>query len=117
MNNAEKYNELKALHNKAFNLSKTDKKLIKELSSELGLEFIPREKCQDCYRDQIVILMIELKKTLTVEENSSCAYEMVNDKSIKWASFIINNATLTNELAEQFKSKCRNWKQFIKLKE
>lgn len=110
------YNELKALQNKAFNLSKTDKELVRQTSKDLNLEFNPKTKCANCYSDQIIILLIELKKKIAVVENFGCSYEMVNNKSIKWAGYYINCETITNEIAEKFISNVNNWEQYIKRK-
>jgi hypothetical protein len=109
----DKYNDLKALQNRAFSLSKKDKSFIKETSKELNVEFSPRSRCEDCYRDQIIILLIEIKKHISVIENKSCSYKMVNGKNIKWRGKIINDETLTDDLAKDFISNLKNWSNFI----
>jgi len=110
------YSELKALQNKAFNLSKADKQLIRDASKDLEIDFFPRPKCDDCFRDQIIILLIDLKKKIVIVENNECIYEMVNNKSIKWGNNLINSETITYELAEEFKKNVKAWASFIKLK-
>lgn len=116
MSNEEIYNELKALRVKAFALSKKDKEFIREASKVLNVAFNPLSRCEDCYRDQIIILTIEVKKYLTVIENESSVYKMVNNKSINWRGVIINNETVTDEIAEKFIKNVKNWFIFIEKK-
>lgn len=116
MNIDEIYNELKALKLKAFSLSKKDRAFIRDTSKELSVEFNPRSKCEDCYRDQIIILTIEVKKHLSVVENSSSSYKMVNGKSINWRGLKINDETITDEIAEKFISNVKKYSNFIEKK-
>jgi hypothetical protein len=116
MTNVEIYENLKALQNRAFNLSKKDRDFIKSASMELNVGFNPKSRCMDCYRDQIIILLIAVKKHVSVIENKSSVYKMVNGKNIKWRGQIINDETLTDELAEKFISNLKNWFIFIEKK-
>ncbi len=116
MSYLEIYEKLKALQVKAFSLSKIDRSFVRDTSKELSVQFNPQSKCQDCYRDQIIILSIAVKKHLSVIENENTVYKMVSGKSIKWRSFIINDETLTDELAENFISNVRKWSNFIQKK-
>ncbi len=116
MNYREIYENLKALQNRAFSLSKKDREFIRDLSNELKVSFTPRSKCADCYKDQIIILVIEVKKHVTIIENSNTVYKMVNSKNINWRGFKINDETITDELADKFISNVRNWSNFIQKK-
>jgi len=117
MNYDEIYNDLKALRVKAFALSKKDKEFIRETSKSFNIDFNERgSSCVDCYRDQIIILSIAAKKHLTIIENETTGYKMVNDKSIKWREHVINNETITDEIAEKFISNVKNWFIFIEKK-
>lgn len=110
------YENLKALNIGAFSLSKKDREYIRTLSIDLDIPFYPKSKCLDCYKDQIIILTIAVKKKLAIVENTNCSYKMVNDKSIKWQSFKLNSETITDELAEKFISNVKNWRNFIEKK-
>ncbi len=114
MSDQEIYDNLKALQNRAFSLSKNDKKYIKELSKELSIEFVERgEKCSNCYSDQIIILMIHFKKSLVVIENKNCDYEVINNKDVTILGKRTNNQTITNELAEFLINNFRHHKKYI----
>lgn len=110
------YKQLKALQVKAFALSKNDKKFIRETSKELNVDFNPRTKCFDCYKDQVIILAIECKKHLNVIDNANCSYKMVAGKNILWRNHVINDETITDELAELFIGNHRNWSKFVEKK-
>lgn len=116
MTHAEIYENLKALQNRAFSLSKKDREFIRETSKELNVDFSPRPRCEDCYKDQIIILLIAVKKHISVVENNSTSYKMVNNKNINWRGIIINDETLTDEIAEKFISNVKNWFIFIEKK-
>lgn len=117
MTNVEIYENLKALQNRAFNLSKKDKSFIVETSKSLNINFVERGKgCVNCYNDQIIILLIAIKKLVTVTENKNSIYKMVNGKNINWRGIIINDETLTDEIAEKFISNLKNWFIFIEKK-
>lgn len=116
-------NELKELLNKRI-LTNDDKKLIEDLSNELNVKFIKRSSCQNCYQDQILLLL----KALTVQkiENGEITNDYVlrpdidviyNDLTSKTDRNIrINNSTLTDELAEKLLNMgLRHW--FLKVKE
>jgi len=116
VNSEEIYNELKALQNRAFSLSKKDREFIRNTSKLLNVPFYPKSKCEDCYKDQIIILAIEVKKSLSVIENNSTSYKMVNGKSIKWRGININDETITDEIAEKFILNVKNSINFIQKK-
>jgi len=100
VNYKETYDNLKALQNRAFSLSKQDRKDVRDLSKELNIDFVYRKNCASCYADQIIILMIRIKKELLPGENLACQYEVIGDKDVKIRGVRINNGTITNELAE-----------------
>jgi len=94
------FDNLKALQNRAFSLSKQDRKDIRDLSKEFNIEFAYRKNCSSCYADQIIVLLIRVKKELLPEENANCDYVVIGDKDVKIRGVRINNGTITNELAE-----------------
>ena len=58
----ERLNELKRLF-EANVLTEEDRAYIRDLCKEFHLAFEPRStRCQNCYKDQIIIIMTEIKK-------------------------------------------------------
>ena len=100
MNKQNIFDNLKALQTRAFSLSKQDKKDIENLSNDLKIDFVKRKNCPNCYADQIIRLLIEVKKSLIVIENLNCQYVVIGDKDVTIRGARINNNTITDELAE-----------------
>lgn len=79
-----------------------DKRFIEAKSEELGIAFNPKStKCKDCYIDQAVLLHRELTKQIEIE--SECHYRLRDDIDVIINGVRINNATLTDELAERYR--------------
>lgn len=116
MNYQEIYDELKALQNRAFNLSKNDKDYVKQLSKDLNIEFVVRGNCKNCYNDQLIILAIHVKKLLLPFENKNCKYEVIGGKNVLIKGRVINEETITDELAEWLIRVFKNHAKYIKLK-
>lgn len=110
------YDKLKALQNRAFSLYKEDKKYIRELSKEFNIDFVYRKNCSSCYADQIIVLLIRVKKELLPEENINCDYVVINDKDVWIKGRRINNETITNELVEWLIKNYSNHSSYIKRK-
>lgn len=110
------YDELKALNTRAFSLSNKDKEYIKQVSKYFNIEFVERKKCVNCYADQLVVLLIELKKHLSVRENINCKYEVISNKDVIIRGRRINNETITDEIAEWLIKNFPNYNKYIKLK-
>lgn len=110
------YDELKALQNRAFNLSKNDRDYIKRLSKDFNIEFVVRGNCKNCYNDQIIMLAIHVKKLLLPVENKNCKYVVIGGKNVLIKGRIINDETITDELAEWLIRAFKNHDKYIKLK-
>lgn len=111
------YEKLKALNSRAFNLSQDDKDFIKYVSSELKIPFVARKNCKDCFKDQIIILCMALKKQLQPIENSNCDFVVIGDLDVNIRGVRINNQTLTNDLANWLINTFKNHAKYIKRKE
>lgn len=117
--------KLKELLNKRI-LTDDDKKLIKDLSNELNVKFVEREFCSDCYKDQIMVLLKvltqqkidngEITADYVLRPDIDVIYNGFGHISNRTARIRINNATLTNDIAEEFlRMGLRHW--FMKVKE
>ena len=116
MSYKETYDTLKALQNEAFSLSTQNKNLIKQISKNLNIDFVERKKCVNCYQDQLIVLLIELKKHLTPIENKECVYEVIGNKDVTIMGKRINNELITNDLAEWLIKYYPYHKKYIRLK-
>lgn len=76
-----------------------DKQFIIELSAECGIEFDPKKGCKNCFIDQAVILA----KHLGDEMPRQCSARLRDDIDVIINGVRINNATLTDELVEQYR--------------
>lgn len=94
MNNKQKLEELS--EKAAGTYTSEDKKLITELSGELGVEFNPRKKCVSCWFDQVVLLHSIIKA-----KESTCSYVLKHGLDFIWNGLRVNNETLTDEIAEK----------------
>jgi len=111
------YYELKALHSKAFNLSSNDKDRIKQISKDYNIGFVERSAgCTNCYVDQIIILMIAMKKKLLPFENKNCDFIVVDNVDVTILGHRVNNETITNDVANFIIANFRHHKKYIKKK-
>ena len=107
--------KLKELFNKP-NLTLEDKQFIKDLSTQLNVKFVEREFCSDCYKDQIMVLLKVLTQQKIDNGEITADYVLRPDIDVIYNGLRINNATLTNDIAEEFlRMGLRHW--FMKVKE
>ena len=107
--------KLKELFNKT-NLTLDDKQFIKDLSTQLNVKFVEREFCSDCYKDQIMVLLKVLTQQKIDNGEITADYVLRPDIDVIYNGLRINNATLTNDIAEEFlRMGLRHW--FMKVKE
>ena len=98
----ERFDELKRLF-EANVLTEEDKSYIRDLCKEFHLVFEPRStRCQNCYKDQIIIIMTEIKKKNATK--TDCKWSMIEPHGSD--GLIINgelfsNATLNDKLAKK----------------
>jgi hypothetical protein len=107
--------KLKELFNKR-NLTLEDKQYIKDLSTQLNVKFVEREFCSDCYKDQIMVLLKVLTQQKIDNGEITADYVLRPDIDVIYNGLRINNATLSNDIAEEFlRMGLRHW--FMKVKE
>ena len=107
--------KLKELFNKQ-NLTLEDKQYIKDLSTQLNVKFVEREFCSDCYKDQIMVLLKVLTQQKIDNGEITADYVLRPDIDVIYNGLRINNATLSNDIAEEFlRMGLRHW--FMKVKE
>ena len=107
--------KLKELFNKQ-NLTLEDKQYIKDLSVQMNVKFVEREFCSDCYKDQIMVLLKVLTQQKIDNGEITADYVLRPDIDVIYNGLRINNATLTNDIAEEFlRMGLRHW--FMKVKE
>lgn len=82
-------------------VSAEEKQLIADLSIKHGLEFDPKKGCDECYRDQAVVIYNKMKD----EEPQKCSARLRDDIDVIINGYRINNATLTDELVERYRGK------------
>ena len=71
----ERFNKLKRLF-EANILTEEDRAFIRDLCKEFHLAFEPRNtRCQNCYKDQIIIIMAEIKKKNATKKG--CKWSMI----------------------------------------
>ena len=79
-------------------LTADDRDYIKQLSEEMGVAFSPRTRCADCYRDQAILLLREVKNAMPKDDGRK--YHLKAHVDVIYKGMRINEATLTDEIAE-----------------
>ena len=94
--------ELKQLFEKHV-LTEADKALICELSKENHLNFEPRSTaCQNCYKDQIIMIMAEVKRKNTPKSTSGWAVvEPHGTDGLIINGELVNNSTINAAQAKR----------------
>lgn len=114
----EVYNKLKELQTKR-SFSNDEKKYIIEQSRKFSLEFSFKTNCNNCYYDAVILLSIKLKNEMAKTEiKKECKYKMNKGKDILWKGIRINEATITDKIAEKFIKEVgeKEAKKFLALK-
>lgn len=98
----ERLEELKRLF-EANTLNDEDKAFIRELCKEFHLLFEPRTtRCQNCYKDQIILIMNEIKKKQA--QKTDCKWSVVEPHGSVGLIIngeLVNNSTINNGLAKR----------------
>ena len=98
----ERFDKLKTLF-EANTLNDGDKEFIHELCKEFHLLFEPRNtRCQNCYKDQIIIIMNEIKKKQVPK--TDCKWSVVEPHGSVGLIIngeLVNNSTINNGLAKR----------------
>lgn len=82
--------------------SSEDKQLIADLSLKYNLPFEPKKACKNCYIDQAILLLLEMKGEIPTGE---CKSKLRDDIDVIINGTRINNVTLTDELVEKYRGK------------
>ena len=98
----ERLKELKRLF-EANTLNDEDKAFILSMCKEFHLLFEPRNtRCQNCYKDQIIIIMNEIKKKQ--KPKTGCKWSVVEPHGSVGLIIngeLVNNSTINNGLAKR----------------
>lgn len=79
-----------------------DKQLIADLSLKYELPFDPKKACKNCYIDQAILILLEMKGEIPTEP---CKARLRDDVDVVINGTRINNATLTDELVAKYRGK------------
>ena len=98
----ERFDKLKKLF-EASSLNDEDKAFIRDMCKEFHLSFEPRNtRCQNCYKDQIIIIMNEIKKKQAPK--TGCKWSVVEPHGSVGLIIngeLVNNSTINNGLAKR----------------
>lgn len=79
-----------------------DKQLIVELSEKYNLPFDPKKGCKNCYIDQAILILLEMRSETPYEPGKA---RLRDDIDVVINGTRINNATLTDEIVEKYRGK------------
>ena len=98
----ERFDELKRLF-EANVLTEEDRAYIRNLCKEFHLAFEPRStRCQNCYKDQIIIIMTELKKKNAPKTGGKWSMiEPHGSDGLIINGELFSNATLNDKMAKK----------------
>ena len=98
----ERFDKLKKLF-EASSLNDEDKAFIRSMCKEFHLSFEPQNtRCQNCYKDQIIIIMNEIKKKQAPKKG--CKWSVVEPHGSVGLIIngeLVNNSTINNGLAKR----------------
>lgn len=98
----ERLKELKRLF-EANTLNDEDKAFIRDMCKEFHLLFEPQNtRCQNCYKDQIILIMNEIKKKQAPK--TDCKWSVVEPHGSVGLIIngeLVNNSTINNGLAKR----------------
>ena len=98
----ERFNKLKRLFESNI-LTEEDRAFIRDLCKEFHLAFEPRNtRCRNCYKDQIIIIMAEIKKKNA--NKKGCKWSMIEPHGSDGLIIngeLFNNATLNDKMAKK----------------
>lgn len=98
-------------------MSAADKKYVRECCNALGVEFEPKNtRCKSCYQDAAILCVLEIKKR-DAEANAGAdtrRYILRPGTDVFFGNTRVNEATLTDELAERLLARGFDPKFFVK---
>ena len=102
--------------NNAVQLTASDKQMIREAAAAVGIEFEPKSRCTSCYRDAAVQILVALKdlETRPVEQADGRRYILRPGVDLLFGDIRVNEATMTDALAEKIIARGFNKKYFSK---
>lgn len=99
------FEEFKMLQHRA-RLTPSEKQRVREVCAELSIEHNFKSACSSCYRDAILLVLLECRKVLG-SDTSTAASEGVRSESryilrmaITWRGKVYDPATITDKEAE-----------------
>lgn len=97
-------------------LTKEQRERVCEIASELGITLTLRPKCKDCYMDAVVMLHYEVSKRLAEQnaDQDERRYILHPNVDVFFGSVRVNEATITDELAERLIARGLERKLFVK---
>lgn len=97
----ERFNKLKKLF-EANILTEEDRAYIRDLCKEFHLSFEPRDtRCKNCYKDQIIIIMTEIKKKEIKTDRKWSMIEPHGSDGLIINGELFSNATLNDKMAKK----------------
>lgn len=97
-------------------LTQEHKKKIREYAKEYGVAFKPKSGCGSCYHDAAVIIYNKItnEDVEVAAENDTRRYVLRPGVDLLFGGVRVNEATLTDELAERIIARGFEKKYFIK---
>lgn len=99
------FEEFKMLQHRA-RLTPSDKQRVREVCAELGIEHNFKSACSSCYRDAILLVLLQCRQVLG-SDTSTAGNEGVRSESrymlrmaITWRGKVYDPATITDKEAE-----------------
>ena len=94
-----------------------DRAFLREVAPQLGVE-IKNIRCRDCYTDAAILLVLKCREQLQPQEQDEDGrqYVLKRGVDIYFGSIRVNEATLTDELAERIIARGFDKKFFVKCK-
>lgn len=99
------------------NLTADDKAYIRKTAADLGVQFTAgKSRCRACYIDAAILCYTAAKKKAAEEaaESDTRKYILVPDTDVYFGSVRVNEATLTDELAERIIARGFDKSYFVK---
>lgn len=97
-------------------LKKEDRERVQEIANQLGVTIHVKTRCKDCYADAIILLYREVNGRLAAEaaENDERSYILRPGVDVIFGRIRVNEATITDELAERLIARGFERKFFVK---
>ena len=100
------FDEFKMLQHRA-RLTPSEKQRVREVCADLGVEHNFKTACSSCYRDAILLVLLECRKTLGSDTPSTASDEVRSESRyilrmpITWRGKVYDPATITDKEGEQ----------------